>query len=283
MAQSLRQIKSRIRSIENTKKVTSAMQMISVTKLNRIDDVLYAARPYFMRLAGLLNNLIRSTDILSSPFLRPNNQAGKVLCVITSDNGLCGLYNNNVLRSAEEFIRLNGKGTVKLVCIGRKGFNYFKRRDVEILQSYLGANGRYSQVVAGQIRGFLGDLFLAGKTGEVHILYTYFGGGLSHKPMREKFIPFDMDRGRKIEYILEPDASSILNELIPRFLSMRLRLALLESFTSEHAARSVAMKSATDNAKDLLQNLILQRNKVRQANITRDMLEIISSAEALKG
>jgi F-type H+-transporting ATPase subunit gamma len=230
-----------------------------------------------------LNNLVKSAGDLPSPFLKENNQTVKVLCVITSDSGLCGVYNNNVLRSAEEFIHLHGKDAVKLVCIGRKGLNYFKKRDIEILQTYLGMNGRFSEQVSNEITRFLIDLFLRQSAGEVHILYTYFGGGLSHRPVREKFLSLSLGTGKEIEYILEPDALSILAELIPRFLAMRLRLALLESFTSEHAARSVAMKSATDNAKDLLQNLILQRNKVRQANITRDMLEIISSAEALKG
>jgi F-type H+-transporting ATPase subunit gamma len=285
MIQSLRQIKLRIRSIENAKKVTGALEMISVSKLNSTNKMLSAQRQYFLKLKTMLNNLLASIEAPESPFLQQNAGRKKTcLCVITSDSGLCGVYNNGIIRAAEAFIHTREKGTVALVIVGRKGLNYFKNlRDVSIVKSYIGLNGRYSKDISDEITGYLSGLFLSGEVGEVYSAYAHFETALLHKPVVKKFLGLQGEGGVKSEYIFEPASGRVLEEFLPRYIALYGRFMLLEAFASEHAARTVAMKTATDNAKELLKGLTLTRNKVRQATITQDMLEIISSAEALKG
>ncbi|MDD5432383.1 MAG: ATP synthase F1 subunit gamma [Candidatus Omnitrophica bacterium] len=284
MAQSIRQIKNRIRSIQNTEKVTSAMQMISFTKLNRIDNYLFAARPYFTKLESLLNNLISSSENFLSPYLEKRLLKKKiVLCVITSDNGLCGIYNNNIIRLAEDFINSYGKGRIDLVVVGRRGYNYFKKRGINIINSFIGINAKFSDKISNEITNYLINIFLSRQADEVYIAYTFYENTLTQRPVLRKYLELEHEAGRRIDYIFETGTEKILDKLITSYMSMKMKVVLLESITSELAARSFAMKAATDNARDLLKGLILLRNKQRQANITREMLEIISSAEALKG
>lgn len=286
MAQSLKTIKNRIRSIQNTEKVTNAMQMVSASKLNRIDNLLFTIRPYFKKLESLFYNLAQnrqSAGAFVSPYLRESPVQGNVvLCLLTSDNGLCGAYNNNIIHLGQDFIR-NRDGKVKLVIIGKKGFKYFGNRGYDVLHSYIGINGKFSEKICDEITGYLTNLFLSSQADEIFLGFTHFQTALVLKPTIIKFLNIESKQGEDIDYLFEPNPQKILEEIVPRYISFKLRLVLLEAFTSEHAARTVAMKSATENAKELLHKLILLRNKVRQANITRDILEIISSAEALKG
>lgn len=284
MAQSLRQIKNRIKSVENTQKVTSAMQMISVAKLNHIDKKLFLARPYFVRLESFLYDLLAGVEENNSVFLRKKQTlAPVVLCIITSDTGLCGNYNHNIIKFAEDFIKKIGLSNINLVLIGQKGFRYFKNKNVTILKSYLGLNGKYSKEVADEINNYLVDLFLNDLAREVHIIYTHFENALVYKPKVDKFLNLEAKEQKKIDYIAEPDINLILEEIIKKYITMKMRLVMLEAFTSEHASRTVSMKSATDNADELLDSLVTLRNKVRQAGITQEIMEIISSVEALKG
>jgi len=285
MPQPLIQIKNRIRSVENTKKVTAAMEMISVAKLNRIDKLLYALRPYALEMSDLLNSLTAGCDTSGLPLFeaRPSSSA-IALCVITSDSGLCSLYNQNIIRAADEFIKSQSGLEIKLILVGQKGFVYFRSRyPAEIINSYLGLNARYSDKFCQQISDELTGLFLNRQADKIYICYTHFKNSLIQKPMVEQFLGLKAGEIDPVEYILEPGLKSILADLVPQFLKIKMRLILLEAFTSEHAARAVAMKTATDNAKELLEDLILLRNKIRQAGITQEMLEIISSVEALKG
>lgn len=283
MIQSLKTIKNRIRSIENTKKVTSAMELVSVAKLNRVEKSLLNLRPYVAGLGNIMHNLISSSPKSRHAFLEEKDAGGKIcLCLITSDSGLCGVYNNNIIRLSEEFIRERGKDKVSLVCIGRKGFNYFSKQGIGIIRSYLGANGRYSDNLCRQVNERLINLFVSGEAAQVHIAYTHFKTALVHKPTVDKFLNLEKAPQAKRDYILEPGINTILDWLIPKYLYMKLKMVILESFTAEHSARTIAMKSATDNARDLLEGLVMLRNKTRQANITQEIMEIISSSEALK-
>ena len=281
---SIKQIKNRIRSVENTKKVTGAMQMISVAKLNRIQDQLLVLRPYALRLENLMYNLAGlAQENLSGYFKTGSLQAPIALCLIASDSGLCGMYNQNILRTAGEFLAKNNPKKIKLILIGAKALSYFRGSGHEISNSYLGLNAKFKQDFCDKITLELSHLFLSGQVGAVHLAYTVFENSLAQKPVIEQLLSIQPRIIKPLEYIAEPDLKSILEDLIPRYLKIKLQLVLLESFTSEHAARTVSMKTATDNAKDLLEGLVLFRNKVRQAGITQDILEITSSAEALRG
>ncbi len=285
MLQSLKAIKNRIRSIENTRKVTSAMQMISATKLSRLDSRLVQNRPFAREIESILSNLLQGRTMNLNPFLEPRLSGERiVLCLITADNGLCGVYNNNVISQAEDFISRRGRDKVKLVIVGKKGWSYFKNYRESILHSYLGLSGRYSDKVSNELLNNLTNLFLSKQADEVYFVYTRFKNALTNQVVIEKFLNIDIKPGEvKNEYIVEPNISRVMEELIPEYLSARIRLMLLEAFTSEHASRLVAMRTATENAKDLLNSLVLLRNKVRQASITREIIEIVSAAEALKG
>jgi len=284
MPQSIKQIKNRIRSVENTKKVTGAMQMISVVKFNRIEEKLFALRRYALRFENLMHNL---TSLSQEPsleyFKKESIRSDIALCLITSDSGLCGMYNQNVIRAAEEFLEKNGAKKVKLILVGQKGLNYFKGKPVEILNSHTGLNAKFTQDSCDKIARELSQLFLSGQVGSVYVAHTHFKNFLTQKPTLQRFLSIEARGGKPVECIIEPDLESILTDLIPQYLLIKMRLIFLEAFTSEHAARFISMKTATDNAKELLEDLVLLRNKVRQAGITQDILEITSSVEALKG
>lgn len=284
MAESLKIIKNRIRSIQNIEKVTSAMQMISAAKLNRVGNALSLTRPYFQSIESFLNNVSRSKDAGLNPFFAKRSKEKIVLCVITSDNGLCGAYNNNVINLFEGFVTNYGKDKIKLVVIGKKGYSYFKKfyKD-NILHTYLGLNGKFSQGASDEIASRLTGIFLSKEADEIYIIYTHFKNAMVNKPTIAKFLGIEKARGEEVDYIFEPDKVKVLEELIPRYLEMKMKFVLLEAFTCEHSSRLMSMKMASENARDLLHELTLLRNKVRQANITREIIEIISSAEALKG
>ncbi|MFH1199192.1 MAG: ATP synthase F1 subunit gamma [Candidatus Omnitrophota bacterium] len=280
----LKQIKTRIRSIENTKKVTSAMQMVSMAKLNRITKTLYALKPYCNKLEYVLTNLAGAGKNINNPLFKPAAKKEKlVLCVIASDNGLCGLYNQNILRLSEEFIKKNSQSKVSLIVVGKKALNYFKNKPAPILRTYVGLNGKYDSIISDEIAGILKHLFLSKQADEVYAAYTYFKNGVIQTAVVDKILNIELKPCLKpIEYISEPAPEIIMERFISGYIVMKARLLFLQAFVSEHAARSMAMRSATDNAKDLLKGLILLRNKVRQANITQEMAEIISSVEALR-
>ncbi|MBF0478842.1 MAG: ATP synthase F1 subunit gamma [Candidatus Omnitrophica bacterium] len=285
MAQSLKSLKDRIRSVENTKKITSAMEMISVAKLNRISDFASSIKPYAESIETILKNLLTSVEALRNPFLEKRTQIKNIaVCVITSDSGLCGSYNMNIIRLAEKFILEKGAGNIKLICVGKRGASYFRsKKTTEIINNFVGFNGRYAPKIFKEISEYLIDIYTKHEVDEVYVVYSHLSTGMVYRPVVDKFLNIEPTKGETIPYMLEPAGPEILEKLIPRFVNIKLNNILLQAFTAEHSARSIAMKSATDNATELLSALILLRNKIRQANITQDMLEIISSSEALKG
>ena len=285
MIQSLRSIKLRMKSVESTKKITRAMEMVSASKLNRMKSVLYASRPYFLKVEVLMHNVLKSADTaLNHPLLKKRPEVKSIaLFVVTSDAGLCGTYNHNMIRLTEEFVVKNGKDKVEIIAIGREAFNHFKKEGYRITDGYEDLHSRYSVEVASEIAEALKAMFLDGRVDEVYAAYTRFDSTLRHKPVIEKLLNIEASEKGEVEYIAEPDMKSVLDELLSWYLHERIRIIILNSFTSEHSARMIAMKMATDNAKDLMDSLTLSRNKARQAMITKEVIEIASSAEALKG
>ena len=203
--------------------------------------------------------------------------------VVTSDTGLCSTYNNNIIKIAKEFADKIGKDRVKIITVGKEAFSYFKREEYNLANSYLGLHGKFSEEIATDVTKTLTNIFLTKEADEAYVAYTHFSPNLRHKPVVEKFLAIEYKRKERQYYILEPGKDEILNELISKYLLDKVRVILLDSLTAEHSARMLAMKLATDNADELIDTLTLLKNKARQAAITKEVLEIAMSAEALRG
>ena len=284
MTQTLMQIRSRIKSISNTKKITNAMEMVAASKLSRVKNRFYSFHAYFSKLEDILKKTLADSEGYDHPLLEKRTEVKNIaLAVITSDSGLCGPYNNNVIRAAEDFLKGRDKESVRLITLGREAYGHFRKRGFSILNSYLGIGGHYSpDTVTGMTKSLV-DIFLNKEADEAYIAYTYFSSSLRHKAVVEKFLNIERPRPDHSYYIFEPDQKSALDSLIGLYLKNKVGFIMLSSFTSEHSARMFAMKTATDNAQELIDTLTLLRNKVRQGVITKEVLEIAMSAEALKG
>lgn len=301
MILSLKQIKRRIRSVESTKKITRAMQMVSTAKFKRSENMLYIGRPYYLKLDSILQKLLLSLkpeELGAHPLLEERAEKKNLaVCVITSDSGLCSVYNNNIITVTGNFIKEHGKERVRLVAVGRRGFAYFAKRGAKIAKSYVGFHGRYSPEIADEIADGLVGMFLSRDADEVYIAHTHFGSAMRYQTRVRKFlniatVPAGVRAAEptkpaakegEIEFIAEPSIEKILKDLIPKYISVKMRLILLDAFTSEHSARMMAMQTATNNAVELIDTLTLLRNKARQASITGEVLQVATTAEALKG
>lgn len=289
MSQNLRQIKSRINSTENTKKIMRAMEMVSVSKLRRIENSLKFSQNYFLKLDQLFHRLSRKKENHEHPIFKRNSNAQRVVaCVFTSDTGLCGAYNNRILDLTRKFNEQLPSGqTLQFIAIGKKGFKSFRQKEHSVLKSYLDLYGRFSRELAEGISSDLYNIFTSGSDVRVVLIYTRYKSAVRLEPVVEELIDLNNSSGHSkessIEYILEPNALRIWEDLLPEYVRAKIHRAMLEAFMSEHSARIVAMKQATDNAKELLETLTLLRNRLRQYSITKEVIEIISSSEALKG
>ena len=284
MSQQLRQLKGRIRSVEGTWKVTRAMEMVSMSKFKSMEIPLDMTRRYFQKLESIVFNLIRANEeSLSHPFLRKSSGGRVGLLVISAEAGLCGVYNGNILKVADKFREENKGRDVRLYVFGRKATTYFKKRGIPVTQSFSGIHGRLKQDFHFPIYRYLEQEFLQGNVSEIHVAHTVFQNAMKHHPMAKKLLGIEAPPSQNSNFIIEAGQKGIVADVVPMYASNRLRLMFLESFASEHSARMVAMKAAKDNAKELMGDLILLRNKIRQAVITKEIIEIISSAEALKG
>jgi F-type H+-transporting ATPase subunit gamma len=280
----LRDIKRRIRSVENTKQITRAMEMVSAAKLRRAQSRVVAARPYAAKLQEILENLAGVARNLNHPLFEQRPEDTVALILVTAPKGLCGNYNSSLIRRAEVFLRERPKGSVKLICVGRRGHDYFARRGYPIAAYYPDVNdfvsfGPASKVAAEAIR-----LFLSGEVSAVYLLYTRFISAMSRALSLEKFLSIEPPEGNEAarDYIFEPNPEAILSVLPERYAAIKLMTAFMESAASEHGARMIAMGSASRNATELIGDLVLMRNRARQAAITKEISEIVGGAEALK-
>ena len=260
--------------------------MVSAAKLRRAQEAAIAARPYAEKMTDLLRNLAARVSRDAHPLLRPRDEQRIHLILFTSDRGLAGGYNANLIRAAEAFIRREGAGKeINLVLVGRKGADYFRRRRATIAD-------RFVNILATPCRNSIGiseaaiARFVNGETDAVYILYSRFRSALSQVPTLEKLLPITLseteDPAQMTEYLYEPDAETILASLLPAVAQVAILRALLEATASEHGARMTAMDSATTNVSKMMGSLTLQMNRARQASITRELMEIVGTAEALK-
>jgi F-type H+-transporting ATPase subunit gamma len=207
----------------------------------------------------------------------------RLLCVIASDNGLCGFYNTGILQAAEAFLSQNEREHTQVIAVGKRGYNFLKNKGAVVHNAYLGLNGRYDYEVADKISKEFVGLFLEKNIDEVWCAHTHFETAMIHRPSIEKILPFEPKSVMAQKYIVEPDIVTLLDKLAMESIIIKMRRIIAEAFSAEHASRVIAMKSATDNARELLGRLTHARDRIRQSSITQEMMEIISSSEALKG
>ena len=296
-----RQIRQRIRSIQSTKQIMRAMQLVSGSKLKRTQGKLFQGRAVMDFLDGLLQRVLASleaentqskkkaADKLTHPLcVVKNPQAPSALVFVTSDTGLCGSYNTNLIHQAEAYLRRDAARQTKLVFIGKKGHRHFTKRGYAALESHLDLAGRPNPAKTEAIAKGLIARFLTGEIASVHLLFSQFQSATVYKPVLWQWLPIQLEKQADAkaqaaqEYIFEPTPKRVFEDLLPRWAIAKFQLAILEAFTSEHSARMIAMKNATDNAEGLLKALTLQRNRIRQASITKEISEIVGTAEALK-
>ncbi len=246
-----------------------------------------AARPYAEKMTDLLKNLAARVASNAHPLLTVREEKRILLVLLTSDRGLCGGYNANLIRAAEAFIRRqSGEKEVQLTLVGRKGADHFRRRRAEIADRYINILATPPEVLAVEIAEKLIHRFVSGETDAVYILYSSFRSALSQVPTLEKLLPVTVTPTAEVEqlteYLYEPGIQEILASLLPKITEVAVQRALLEATASEHGARMTAMDSATTNASKMMGTLTLQMNRARQASITRELMEIVGTAEALK-
>jgi F-type H+-transporting ATPase subunit gamma len=278
-------IRRRIRSGKNTQQITKAMKMISAARLRRAQDRILAARPYAQEIRKVIGNLAAG-ERLHHPLLekRPENKV--LLAIVTGDKGLAGAFNANVLRRSNQRVaKLPG---VELLLLGRKGADFYRRRSYPIRSSYtsLFTNVTYAQ--AQEIAADLIQAYTEKQLDAVHVVYNQFKSLMSQELTEEVLLPVpttvaDGGEAGAREYLFEPSAESILEELLPRYVTFQVYRILLESQAAEHAARMTASDSATKNAGEIIDRLTLRYNRARQAAITTELIEVVSGANALEG
>ena len=296
---SLRDIRKRIRSVKNTRQITKAMKMVSAAKLRKAQDAIIAARPYAQMLDQIISDLAaRSGDEqMAHPLLtaRPVKRAEVV--VLTSDRGLAGGFNSNVIRRANRFLfEHSGLESIRFSTVGRKGHDFFRNRGQTIRKDFGGLYQRLSYLAAKSVAEELTASFLNGEVDAVYVIYNEFISAISQKIVVSQMLPLQTfgsaaaaatpgapaPAATLVDFKYEPSRQDVLDRLVPQAVSIKLYRALLESVASEHGARMSAMENATSNATDMIGKLSLHYNRTRQAVITKELMEIVSGAEALK-
>ncbi len=288
-------IKRRIKSVKNTQQITKAMKMVAAAKLKRAQDEITEARPYAEKMAELTNSLASKTSKESHPLLSGIGGPKVGVILVTSDRGLCGGFNTVLLRTAENFLVEEEVTDPSMYLVGKRGAEYFKRRSANIVGNRVAGSGRPQYATAVEIATDMISRFLKEELDEVHLVYSQFQSALTQIPKVQRLLPLapeeepekgDIKGGETegpTEILYEPSSEDVLASLLPKYVEVQIFRALLESSASEHGARMTAMDSASKNAKEMIGALTLQYNRIRQAAITTELMEIISGAESLKG
>lgn len=293
----LREIRQRITSVKNTQKITKAMKMVAAAKLRRAQDAIVSTRPYARKLGELLRHLVTKVDPALNPLLTPREVRRIALVVVTADRGLCGAFNSNIMKTSVSQVKekyqsyYEADHGLRLITVGKKGFDFFNKRDYELYSKHVGI---FQNLGFNHARGIVNELtegYLKGEFDLVGVIYNEFKSVIQQRIVVEQLLPIppeetkpatDLKSLSQVEYIYEPSSAEIINALIPRHLNFQMWRILLESNAAEQGARMTAMNNATENAKELIRDLTLSYNKARQASITKELLEIVSGAEALK-
>jgi F-type H+-transporting ATPase subunit gamma len=283
----LRDIRRRIRSVESTQKITRAMKLVAAAKLRRAQERILSARPYAMKMAELLSSLVSRAEGEAHPLLVRRPAARKRLVIITADKGLCGAFNSNILRGSLAFLREQGETNLTLVVVGKKARDFYRRRQWEVKSEMLGFFDRLAYSHAQELAGGLMQEYLGGEVDEVHLMYNEFRSVTVQRVKREQLLPIEPVAAEERaagggDYVYEPSPEAILAALLPRHVTTQVYRALMESVAGEYGARMTAMEAATQNAKEMIGVLTIQYNKARQERITKELLDIVGGAEALR-
>ncbi len=282
----LRDIRKRIRAVKSTKQITKAMEMVAAARLRKAQQMVEQSRPYAEKMRLILEEISAASTAVEHPYFQQREIKRKVLVVFTSDRGLCGSYNSNIIRPATKWLRENEAFAPKLILVGKKGEDFFRRQKWPIARTFKGMQGRMNLDVVRDLTHYLTEMFTSGEVDQVQLLYTKFLSMASYRPGINVFLPIvppQADNKKVKNYIFEPDPEHIFDSLMPSYALTIIQMALADTFASEHGARMIAMGQATKNADEMTDTLTLQYNKARQGMITKELLEIVTGAEALKG
>ena len=284
---SLIDIRRRIRTVRNTQQITKAMKMVSAARLRRAQDRVLLARPY----AGILEELVANVaavavgdeTLASQPLLVKRPEKRIQLLLLTSDRGLAGAFNSNLIKAAREFLAEHAEASTELELLGRKGRDFFRKRGAAITGEYLGLGNKATYEDIAPIAGKVIERYRNQEVDSVYLLYNEFKSVLSQKLTVHRILPIELPKGSEpAEYIFEQPPRELLEALLPRYVQVAVHHAVLESAAAEHAARMTSMDAATTNAAELIDELTLYMNRVRQASITREIIEVVSGATALE-
>ncbi|MBI4429147.1 MAG: ATP synthase F1 subunit gamma [Ignavibacteriales bacterium] len=293
----LREIRRRIGGIKSTQKITKAMKMVAAAKLRRSQDAIISARPYARKMNELLRHLVTKIDPEINPLLQTREVHKAALIIVTADRGLCGAFNSNIIKTAVDHIEKNYAHLIerlhafKLIMVGKKGFDFFNKKDYELHAKHVGIFQAVDFNHARSIVQEISDGYLKDEFDKVEVIYNEFKSVIQQRIVVEQLLPIppedtketdDLKSLAQVEYIYEPSSADIVNALLPKHLNFQMWRILLESNAAEQGARMTAMDNATTNASELIRDLTLSYNKARQASITKELLEIVSGAEALK-
>ena len=285
---SLKSIRKRISSVKSTQQITKAMKMVAAAKLRRAQEAAQEARPYADKLSTMLQTVASrvATDD-GHPLLAERPTERRIdLLVVTSDRGLCGGYNAQLIRKAEQFIAEHAEAQVRITAVGNKGYMYFRRRPAGVAEQHIQMPAGPGLALALELSTRVAREYIAEETDGVYLLYSRFRSALSQVPTVERLLPVPPKTDGSsdtLDYIYEPDEATLLDRLLRQYITTLVLRAFLESIASEQGARMTAMDSATANARDMIDRLTLAMNRARQAAITTELMEIVSGAEALKG
>jgi len=279
-------LKRRIRSVRNTMQLTKAMKMVSAAKLRRAQERIMSARPYAHQTLSVLQSLAARAEQDSHPLLQARVGKKAHIILVAGDKGLCGAFNSHIIRSAEEYAQQNLQDhEISITAVGKKSYQYFERRTWEIKHHWVDFFRNVEFTHAEEIATAVSELFLSGEVDRVFIAYNEFKSAIQAKPIVQPLLPIQRlepaEGDTAEDYIYEPSADALLKALLPHYVRHLIFQALLESAGAEHAARMTAMDSATNNASELIESLTLTMNRVRQASITTEIIEVVSGAEAL--
>lgn len=278
-------LRRRIRSVKNTQQITKAMKMVSASKLRRAQEHMMASRPYTAKLMEVLASLATRANPENHPLLEVKGDQNVELMVVTADRGLCGSFNANLIKAALHFLDERRNYNLSLHLMGRKGVDYFKKRKYIITHQYPNIFRQVRLEDAKQITAETIRAYCEGNLDAIYIVYNEFKSMLAQRIVLKRLLPLEKlpepTSAETLDYIYEPDPETIFDKLLPHYLLVQIYQAMLESSAAEHAARMAAMDAATNNAKEMIESLTLTMNKIRQAAITKEIIEVVSGAEGL--